>query len=314
MGAGTAPDDEAARRLGAELRALQQRSGRTLRDLETRVRISDSSLSRYFRGTTVPPWATVRDLCHALGADPMAYRSLWEAAERHQPQPQPVPVAQLRPRPLAEPSPRPLPDGEPQPLAAPGDRSGRSPRHRPRSWHRVTGPGTRDRWLFIAAGGVAGAVLGSLLTWSVLPPSDAPAGGAGTVSDGTGVAGGPGPSRSARIFVSRATGACLDHSLDQKLRTYACNGLSYQRWTVHTLPDGTHQLRNHATGACLSHGGKGLRSVDCSASATQKWSFTTWPDDSVEVRSVATGACLDDSAAPGLRALPCTGTSRQQWG
>ncbi|MFI5903968.1 helix-turn-helix domain-containing protein [Streptomyces cyaneofuscatus] len=55
MGAGAAPDDEAARRLGAELRALQQRSGRTLRDLETRVRISDSSLSRYFRGTTVPP-------------------------------------------------------------------------------------------------------------------------------------------------------------------------------------------------------------------------------------------------------------------
>ncbi|MFC8286002.1 RICIN domain-containing protein, partial [Streptomyces cyaneofuscatus] len=126
--------------------------------------------------------------------------------------------------------------------------------------------------------------------------------------------GGPGPSRSARIFVSRTTGACLDHSLDQKLRTYACNGLSYQRWTVRKLPDGTHQLRNHATGACLSHGEEGLTAVDCSASVPQKWSFTTWPDDSVEVRSVATGACLDDSAAPGLRAQPCTGTSRQQWG
>ncbi|MFD8062457.1 RICIN domain-containing protein [Streptomyces cyaneofuscatus] len=70
----------------------------------------------------------------------------------------------------------------------------------------------------------------------------------------------------------------------------------------------------HATGACPSHGEKGLTAVDCSASAPQKWSFTTWPDDSVEVRSVATGACLDDSAAPGLRALPCTGRSRQQGG
>lgn len=324
MGAGAAPDDEAARRLGAELRALQQRSGRTLRDLETRVRISDSSLSRYFRGTTVPPWATVRDLCRALGADPTAYRSLWEAAERNQPQPQsqpvpvPVPVMQPEPQPVAEPSPQPHPDMQPQPPAGIDDRSGRSPRHRTRPWRRLTGPGARVRWTFTVAGGVAGAVLGSLLTWSVLLPPDAPAagpaGGAETVSDGTAVAGGPGPSRSARIFVSRATGACLDHSLDQKLRTYACNGLSYQRWTVHKLPDGTHQVRNHATGACLSHGEKGLRAVDCSASAPQKWSFTTWPDGSVEVRSVATGACLDDSAAPGLRALPCTGTSRQQWG
>ncbi len=46
--------------------------------------ISDSSLSRYFRGSTVPPWATVRDLCRALGADPTEYRALWEAADRSQ--------------------------------------------------------------------------------------------------------------------------------------------------------------------------------------------------------------------------------------
>ncbi|MFF2721712.1 helix-turn-helix domain-containing protein [Streptomyces sp. NPDC058011] len=308
MGAGAAPDAEAARRLGAELRALQQRSGCTLRDLETRVRISDSSLSRYFRGTTVPPWATVRDLCRALGADPTVYRSLWEAAERSQPAPVQVaePVVELNHQ----------PEPQPRPLADTGDQPG--PPHRRWPWRHITGAETRNRWTFAAVGGVAGAVLGSLLTWSVLLPSDAPAGPAGsteaTASDGTAVAGGPAQSRSARIFVSRATGACLDHSLDQKLRTYACNGLSYQRWTVHKLPDGAHQLRNHATGACLSHGEKELRSVGCSASATRKWSLTTWPDDSVEVRSVATGACLDDSVASGLRALPCTGTSRQQWG
>ncbi|MFJ7063450.1 RICIN domain-containing protein [Streptomyces microflavus] len=164
---------------------------------------------------------------------------------------------------------------------------------------------------------MAGVVLGSLVTWFVLLPPDAPAdpaGGAGAVSDGGASESGPGPSRSARIFVSRATGACLDHSLDQKLRTYACNGLSYQRWTVHKLPDGTHQLRNHATGACLDHGETGLRSVDCSASVTQRWTLTTRPDDSVELRSAATAACLDDSVALGLRALPCTRTSRQKWG
>ncbi|WP_206308071.1 RICIN domain-containing protein, partial [Streptomyces rhizosphaericola] len=188
---------------------------------------------------------------------------------------------------------------------------------RTRPWHRVTGPGPSGRWVPATAGGVAGAVLGSLLTWSLLLPPDPPAatpGTTGTVSGRTAAEGGPGAPNTSRIFVSRATGACLDHSLDHHLRTYACNGLSYQRWTAQKLPDGTHRLRNHATGACLDHGGTGLRAVDCSASATQKWSFTTWPDESAEVRSAAGAECLDDSVALGLRALPCTGSTRQKWG
>ncbi|WP_339151438.1 helix-turn-helix domain-containing protein [Streptomyces sp. F41] len=311
MAAGAAPED-AARRLGAELRALQQRSGRTLRDLETRVRISDSSLSRYFRGSTVPPWSTVRDLCRALGADPIAYRTLWEAADRCRPEtpPPPEPQEPSQHRPPVTPAP-----AAPATPAAVTEPPGPPPRSRP--WYRRTGPGRSGRWVPATAGGVAGAVLGSLLTWSLLLPPDtpaAPAGTTGTVSERTAAEGGPGPSNTSRIFVSRATGACLDHSLDHHLRTYACNGLSYQRWTAQKLPDGTRRLRNHATGACLDHGGKGLRAVDCSASATQKWSFTTWPDESVEVRIAAGAECLDDSVALGLRALPCTGSSRQKWG
>ncbi|WP_137990977.1 helix-turn-helix domain-containing protein [Streptomyces vilmorinianum] len=297
MAAGDAPDDDAARRLGTALRAMQQRSGCTLRDLESRMPISDSSLSRYFRGSTVPPWGTVLDLCRALGADPAAYRALWEAAERNQSQPQPQPQSQ------------------PQPAAATGDSANRPSGLRP--WHRIARPGSRGRWISAMAGGVIGAVLGSLVTWFVLPSPDAPVGparGAEVVSDGTAAESGPGSSDTARIFVNRATGACLDHSLDKKLRAYACNGMSYQRWTVHKLPDGTRRVRNHATGACLDHGEKGLRSVDCDPSTTQKWSVTAWPDDSVELRSRATGACLDDSATAGLRALPCTRTNRQKWG
>ncbi|WP_112489539.1 helix-turn-helix domain-containing protein [Streptomyces bacillaris] len=311
MAAGAAPED-AARRLGAELRALQQRSGRTLRDLETRVRISDSSLSRYFRGSTVPPWSTVRDLCRALGADPIAYRTLWEAADRSRPEPPPPPEPQELSQPQPPVTPAPAAPATPATVTEP---PGPPPRTRP--WYRLTGPGRSGRWVPATAGGVAGAVLGSLLTWSLLLPPDtsaAPAGTTGTVSDRTAAEGGPGPSNTSRIFVSRATGACLDHSLDHHLRTYACNGLSYQRWTAQKLPDGTHRLRNHATGACLDHGGKVLRAVDCSASATQKWSFTTWPDESVEVRSAAGAECRDDSVALGLRALPCTGSSRQKWG
>ncbi|MFJ8979511.1 helix-turn-helix domain-containing protein [Streptomyces sp. NPDC102282] len=79
---GQQPDPRAAaRELGAALRSLQQQSGRPLRSLEDEVRISDSSLSRYFRGETVPPWPAVRDLCRALKADPVPYRVLWEATE-----------------------------------------------------------------------------------------------------------------------------------------------------------------------------------------------------------------------------------------
>ncbi|MGP4051431.1 helix-turn-helix domain-containing protein [Streptomyces sp. 2A115] len=90
---GQRPEDAAAaRRLGEALRGLQRRSGSTLRALETQVRISDSSLSRYFRGETVPPWPVVRDLCRALGADPSVYRALWEAADRRRSE-EPAPAA-----------------------------------------------------------------------------------------------------------------------------------------------------------------------------------------------------------------------------
>ncbi|WP_151770718.1 helix-turn-helix domain-containing protein [Streptomyces abyssomicinicus] len=74
--------DEAVRRLANALRSLQRQSGCTLRVLEARVRVSDSSLSRYFRGESVPVWPVVRDLCRAMGADPAEYRALWEAADR----------------------------------------------------------------------------------------------------------------------------------------------------------------------------------------------------------------------------------------
>ncbi len=83
---GQQPDPRAAaRELGAALRSLQQQSGRPLRSLEAAVRVSDSSLSRYFRGETVPPWPVVRDLCRALQADPVPFRVLWEKTENAAP-------------------------------------------------------------------------------------------------------------------------------------------------------------------------------------------------------------------------------------
>lgn len=142
----------AARRLGEALRAVQQGSGRTLRDLEAQVRISDSSLSRYFRGTTVPPWAVVRDVCRALGADPGEYRALWEAADRSRPH-------------------------EPADTAPPA-----SPDHpAPTRWGRLR---TRlsGRWAFAAAGTAVGLTAGLLMLFTLhRSPAAPPAQGAAAV-------------------------------------------------------------------------------------------------------------------------------------
>ncbi|MGW1930363.1 RICIN domain-containing protein, partial [Streptomyces sp. NPDC001919] len=115
-----------------------------------------------------------------------------------------------------------------------------------------------------------------------------------------------------RIFVNRATGACLDDSLDKGTRSFPCNGMSYQRWTVRTAADGGAQLRNHATGKCLDHGADGLRTGPCGPAATQRWTVSAGSDASFEVRSTASRRCLDDSPA-GLQVLTCDRTVRQRW-
>ncbi|GHC45638.1 ricin-type beta-trefoil lectin domain protein [Streptomyces cinnamoneus] len=289
MTGGEKAEGDPAQRLGSALRALQRRSGRTLRSLEEEILISDSSLSRYFCGSTVPQWAAVEDLCRALGADPLQYRRLWEAADRSQAR-QPADAG---------------PSGQP----------GSAVRRRLRTLRT----GLRSRWAYATAGTLTGAVLGAVLTSFVLPPSQ-PAAPGSRYAQAAGKGAAPqheaGSADLSRIFVSRATGACLDDSLDKKLRTYECNGLSYQRWTVHAFPNGTRQLRNHATGACLEHSGAGLRAVACATAATppQSWSVTKWPDDAVELRNKATGACLDDATDAGLRALPCDRDRHQKWG
>ncbi|GGZ41209.1 helix-turn-helix domain-containing protein [Streptomyces bluensis] len=144
----------AARRLGEELRELQRRSGRTLRALEAQVRISDSSLSRYFRGETVPPWPVVRDLCRALGADPSEYRALWEATDRSRPD-------------------------EPAP-AAPPPKPALTRRRRLRK--HLSG-----RWGFAAAGTAIGLAAGLTLFGLQQSPAPPPArGAAGAKDNGTG--------------------------------------------------------------------------------------------------------------------------------
>ncbi|MFD7031351.1 helix-turn-helix domain-containing protein [Streptomyces sp. NPDC059917] len=286
--------------LGSALKELQQRSGKTLRDLESEVMISDSSLSRYLRGTTVPPWATVRDLCRALGADPAPYKELWEAADR----------CQVKAAPAD---------------AAPGGGS------RGRRTHGAVMARFANRWWAAGAGAMAGLLLGAVLT--LVAVREDPAAGRRATAGPTGAVAAPGadakdpggkdagtpqgPDDQIRIFVNRATGSCLDHSLDKGMRSFAPNGMSYQRWTVHTRPDGASELKNHATGACLDGGGDGAgggaRALSCSGSPAQQWSITHWSDASVEVRNRSTGRCLGDGPA-GLLTGSCDRSAAQRWG
>lgn len=309
---------EHAVELGAALRALQQRSGRTLRALEEQVRISDSSLSRYFRGDTVPPWPVVRDLCRALGADPFAYRTLWEAAERGPDGPPPPADAQVpppSPSPAPLPAPLPPPAEEPPPTEelAPGAAPGAAPAgRRPRTL--LTGRATAA-----ATGALGGLTAGFLLALLVLPTAPTGSPGHGTAAEGDAPttratsAGAPERSGAVRTFVSRSTGYCLDSSLDHGLRSYPCNGMSYQRWGVLSGADGTHRLRNHATGLCLEDSGTAVRARPCDGSTAQTWTLTEREDEAVRLQNASTGHCLDESSA-GLRALTCADGRRQEWG
>ncbi|HVV22684.1 MAG TPA: helix-turn-helix transcriptional regulator [Pseudonocardiaceae bacterium] len=74
--------EQPAQRLATELRALRAASGCSLKQLESELHVSDSSLSRYFSGRAVPPWQVVEQLAGLTGADSGPIRPLWETAWR----------------------------------------------------------------------------------------------------------------------------------------------------------------------------------------------------------------------------------------
>lgn len=82
---------------------------------------------------------------------------------------------------------------------------------------------------------------------------------------------------------------------------------------MQALPDGTHHLRNHATGACLHDQGTKVRTGACDTTTSGKWNVRTLADESASLSNEATGSCLEDSTS-GLRAAPCKDTDRHKWG
>lgn len=78
-------EPKAVDRLAAELRAIREDTGKSLKQLQRTIHVSDSSLSRYLSGQTVPPWDVVEGLCRDAGRPEAVIRTLyvlWEQAHR----------------------------------------------------------------------------------------------------------------------------------------------------------------------------------------------------------------------------------------
>jgi transcriptional regulator with XRE-family HTH domain len=74
------PDPDPRAAFAREFRNTRDKSGKTLRQLQAATYVSDSALSRYLSGQTVPPWKAVQALCQACGTDPEELHEAWHAA------------------------------------------------------------------------------------------------------------------------------------------------------------------------------------------------------------------------------------------
>jgi hypothetical protein len=107
------------------------------------------------------------------------------------------------------------------------------------------------------------------------------------------------------------TGRCIDDSFGYGLRSYGCNGLSYQQWI---FQGPTLVLKNANTLRCMDDSsGYGLRSYGCNGLDYQQWVEYTGPNGSYIYKNKHTGRCIDDSSGYGLRSFGCNGLTYQDW-
>ncbi|MBM7786080.1 RICIN domain-containing protein [Tenggerimyces flavus] len=132
--------------------------------------------------------------------------------------------------------------------------------------------------------------------------------------------GGSASADSTQTFKNQWTKKCLDDSSAHGVRTFTCNGTSYQQWKVHVWGDQTRQLRSNSTGKCLDDSNLGLRTFNCwpgsdARSKFQSWYVHRWNDGTIQFKNQTTGRCLDDTGGKGLRAIKCYagGSKYQSW-
>jgi hypothetical protein len=150
---------------------MHQRSGKTLRALERDISISDSTLSRYFRGQATPTWPTAEKICTALGGDPTPLRGLWRAAMAEKSHSELAPSAVTAHAPPRTPGSEPPPRQLQPPSPSPGRTSVRGLLARLRE---SLVPERSARLLWLAAGLALGLLAGYPLGAAVTVRSPAP--------------------------------------------------------------------------------------------------------------------------------------------
>src|SRR5881398_1831943 len=76
--------NQAGNQLARHLRDLRESTPLSLRDLERQTHVSDSSLSQYLTGRSLPPWPVVETIGRLGGGDATELRALWEKARIEQ--------------------------------------------------------------------------------------------------------------------------------------------------------------------------------------------------------------------------------------
>lgn len=163
---------------------------------------------------------------------------------------------------------------------------------------------------------IAGAIMLGLLGFAVLATTPAQAADhqptATTKTDAKTDA--AQPFDAVETFKNENTLRCIDDSVSYGLRSFGCNGLSYQQFNVHVWNDGTRELKNLNTGRCVDDSGTyGLRAYPCNSSTYQSWWILRFSDGSIGFQNQNTGRCIDDSLSYGLRSFGCNSLSYQRW-
>ncbi|MFB7055083.1 helix-turn-helix domain-containing protein [Streptomyces vinaceus] len=155
------------------MRRIKDASQLSYNRLADKTHYSRSSWERFLNGKQVPTRVAVEEFAAAAGADPEPLLALLELAVVREEAPADEPAARTaeRPRPAAGPSAAPAPAPAPSPGAPEPEQPEQAIPVRRFAWSRI---------LRAAAGVLAGALLGSLLTVFLTEPA-----GAGTTARGS---------------------------------------------------------------------------------------------------------------------------------
>ncbi|WP_433796725.1 RICIN domain-containing protein [Actinoplanes sp. CA-252034] len=127
----------------------------------------------------------------------------------------------------------------------------------------------------------------------------------------------PASADTVQTFRNRATGLCLDDSIEFSLRQFTCNNSLYQRWNVHVFGDGTRQLRNEETRRCFGSRRNGstveLIVGACTATPSKSWIVVRQPNGIQFYSEVTGNHCLSDAGGSYyggkyVYAAPCIAT------